>query len=257
MRRGTGIEFLVVLALTGLGVYKERVFAGESRGMTETWLFIGDSHSVRGFGDGLRDTLFHFNPGLEGRFHQFSVTGSTAANWLDGTLQTLKINWAKKIPGASKQVIEGPPPPEFTSFPALAAKIHPTHAIIALGTNDFFSIAHGIRNAGSETREKMIDSVIKNSVSLLDHLDGAKCFWVTPPALKVPSPGPTLQKELEEYLVKRLGHRCTPIRSSAIPEPGHPDRPISADQKDGVHFFSEKGRVWGAAAAEMILKVRD
>lgn len=248
---------LVRAMLSGAAICATAAFGAKSNQMSETWLFIGDSHSVRGFGDGLREALFRADPGLEARFHQYSVTGSTAANWLTGTLQELKINCAKKIPGAPKQVIEGPPPSGFTSLPALFKTLHPTHVIIALGTNDFFSIANGIQKSDPETRERIIDSILGNSRALLDQLGGAKCHWITPPALRVRSPGQKLQKELERRLVTALGSRCTPILSSSIPEPGHPDRPITADQKDGVHFFSEKGKAWGAAAADRILKSRD
>ena len=89
------------------------------------FLFIGDSHSVTGFGDGLREFLFR-ELNCEQDFFQYSVTASTLEDWISGSLSRNTVNWARKVPGNLKETSVGIAPLDFTSLSELVTKTQAT-----------------------------------------------------------------------------------------------------------------------------------
>ena len=256
-------------------LFAGRCFALDHSG---NWLFIGDSHSVRGFGDGVRETLLQAEPALEAKFHQFSVSGSTAAHWMDGSLRQLPINCARKVPGTPKDVIAGIAPEDFRSFPQLLKDIKPTHVIVALGTNDSSHCSRECKDLSlpiqgkSAEKDRVFESNLDSMRQMLNASPAAKCALILPPKLKYKKIPASLHDEFTDALVGIATKRgCLIVDSRLIRDPGTntqvkswSDCLISSkkgkakvlypDQKDGVHFFHTKGEYWGRCASLLILE---
>lgn len=241
----------------------------ETEKKTMVWLFIGDSHSVRGFGDGVRETLFTSALVKETDFYQYSVSGSTINDWHNGKLQELKINAALKKPGSPKVIIAGMVNSEFSSINKLVQDVGAQNVIIALGTNDFAAISH-LMKQNIPINEAM-NAIFAPTKPMLSVLEGKKCFWILPPKLLLKE----IPEEKQIIFYQNLKHRvedlgCKTINSrefedekkatTSLADCGAgtakpPKFSITPDQKDGIHFFSEKGRRWGTCAAYEILEL--
>jgi len=266
------VTLLQVLILSSLFQSKGGL-ALQSQG---NWLFIGDSHSVRGFGDGLRETLFESRGDLEERFYQYSISGSRAVHWMDGSFVELSVNWAKKVPGMLKEVVAGSVGDRVLSFPELNRQKKPTHLIIALGTNDSIYHAMNIKRLGSKGKnlaleqEQVLETNLSSMRNLLNENATALCALVLPPLLLIKALPQSLHQKYTDEL-KKIGEKrgCLIIDSRLIRDApgkkvnhwqdclisdsmGEGSLPIRPDQNDGVHFFKAKGEYWGRCAALLI-----
>jgi hypothetical protein len=249
------------------------LFALETQG---NWLFIGDSHSVRGFGDGMRESLFRSGLVSESRFHQYSISGTMATHWMDGSLTRLAVNWARKIPGKEKEVIGGRVTSEVHSFPMMNRELKPTHIIVALGTNDSSFFSGEMRKLDSRGKdlvgrqERLLQEILAPMQSLLNENSSARCALVLPPKLKVRSVPEHLHQKFTDAL-KKIGEArgCLIVDSRLIRNSapsvvsqwsdclisGEADKAESSiypDQTDGVHFLKTKGEYWGRCVGLLI-----
>jgi hypothetical protein len=249
------------------------LFALETQG---NWIFIGDSHSVRGFGDGVRDFLFQSGLVSENRFHQYSISGTMAAHWLDGSFTRLAVNWARKIPGKEKEVIGGRVTSEVHSFPMMNKELKPTHLIVALGTNDSSFFAGEMRKLDPKGKDlagqqdRLLKEILTPMQSLLNENMSARCALVLPPKLKVRSVPEHLHQTFTDAL-KKVGEArgCLIVDSRLIRnsapavvsrwsdclisgEGNKAESSIHPDQHDGVHFLKTKGEYWGRCVGLLI-----
>lgn len=238
---------------------------------TRNWLFIGDSHSVRGFGDGLRETLFQNGITSDSRFYQYSISGSMAVHWMDSSFRQLAVNWARKLPGKLKEVTPGRVTEDVHSFPDLNREINPAYVIVELGTNDSYAFVRDLKKSNLG-QERLLELSLAPFKALLNENPTAKCALVLPPQLKLKSVPEALHQKFTDGMKSVAENRgCLVVDSRLIRDkiPQAPqlevkkwqdclmnadDSPLHPDQHDGVHFFKTKGEYWGRCVALFILE---
>lgn len=269
---GLGLCLILVLVFSLRGV-----LAVEGQGK---WLFIGDSHSVRGFGDGVRETLFERGLASDAEFFQYSISGSTAANWVDGSFRLLSVNWAKKVPGKLKEVTQGRVDSSIHPFPWINHELKPAYLIVALGTNDSGGFARGVKALESEKRdtplerEKLLEQALAPMKLILEENRDARCVLVLPPKLKAKHIPEILHQQYTDAL-KKIGEKrgCLVVDSRLIlnsppggfevkrwkdclisEKSGKLSVSLHPDQTDGIHFLKKKGEYWGRCVALLMIE---
>lgn len=174
--------------------------------LTNTILFIGDSHSVESFGIQQDDLLRRIKS-----FHvaSYAVCGSTPQTWLQGG-PTHCGYFFRNTQGMEQRGWDAETP--------LLAKLiethHPAYTIVELGTN-----LYGHPQAWIEQTSHEMAMTIVNS--------GSKCIWIGPPSIRN-QPEPQLSLVFDA-LKTAVGPYCLLFDSR-----NHTHYPVTGG--DGVHF---------------------
>lgn len=239
---------------------------------SENWLFIGDSHSVGGFGNGLREALIQGKVIREDQFFQFSVSGSSATHWLRrDQLSKLMIDFAYKIPGQLKVHQKGKISESFKSYVDLCDEIRPKTVVFELGTNDFYNF---LKNKEKKSLEESVSDFQKLLTANLN----SYCIVILPTFIKKTSiPKKYYSNFFEKIAFLSAQRGCLTVSSENIKMPSslkmsssdenltwenciHPpfsNGELLPNQPDGIHFSPDLGRYWGkCVAAKIIEKLR-
>jgi len=258
---------------------------GPASASSHNWLFIGDSHSASSFGDGLREGVLKSGLVSDGRFFQFSVSGSSAAHWLSGSVMDLSIDYAYKIPGTEKVVHTGHPKAPVKDFRSLNDEIQPSTVIFAIGTNDTNIYSDILkRTEGAHYREPAsispdpLPNDLKHDLmgrplwalrSLLNANKTARCALILPARVTSPHIPEADQKAFAKRMIQEGERRgCLIVNSQLIREPSNLNQKpmhwkdcingdnsqhtIFPDRGDGIHFSHSKGEYWGHCVASFL-----
>ena len=206
---------------------------------TERILMIGDSLSVGGFGESMREYLLQ-------RFGTnnvalFAVCGSSPEHWLrSGPDYASKCGYREQTPSSSKilDFDHGRPPPAVATpkLEDLLARYRPTILIVQLGTNWMDAL---VINAEREQEDARI---MDDFMTAARERPGTvrKIIWITPPDS---SHYPSRVQRTVLALIKDAGFKYgfKTIDSSTMTHyiPGKSGH-------DGVHYASEPARQWAS-----------
>lgn len=216
-------------------IYANFVFA-------ESFLFIGDSHTVGSFGNSLQKKLSGSN-----EVYRFAVSGSATLAWVNQNICTPKLGCIKN----NISVLTGSPQ-AFPNFSDALSQIQKTSAkqldniIIALGTND---INKNCKSFETLAIEKITRAAKANS---------KMCFWIGPPKYQDKTSPIILGCRSEENYnlavtkikaaVENLN--CSFIDSRQILELTDPKNGYVF--RDKVHFTPSGGELWAQKVYEQI-----
>ena len=99
-------------------------------------IYIGDSHSVDGFGPQLQKMVDRSSKLGSAEVLRYAVSGSAADHWFPATNQTLQRLHIDYFCSPDHIVNHGAVPSPFPSFPQALSGQTPKGIVIALGTND-------------------------------------------------------------------------------------------------------------------------
>ncbi|WPU66075.1 SGNH/GDSL hydrolase family protein [Peredibacter starrii] len=191
---------------------------------SSTLLVVGDSHTVGPFGRRLDENLRK-----EGhKVSTFASCGSIAGWWYTGKKTTcgyLSIDESGKLSEATQHttpLIEN-----------LLSEIRPDIVLVAFGSNY-------VKTPSDEFVKKDLQKLLTSI-----NASGAKCFWITPPDMRLYRKEiPRIKKLIEETV------HCALFDSETVtkyPETGG----------DGVHYWSAKGtpiaKAWADAVVQSLM----
>lgn len=211
-----------------------------------SWLIIGDSHTVGGFGEGLRAGLVQeLN---NSNLHIYAATGSRFDHWRSGDWQGLNLGSLEFQPEKDKVRYKGYVNP-YWNLSSFLEKSKAKNIIIALGTNDM-AFAH-------LKHKKFYQGVLKDEyfAKIKKYLESKKwdhCFWVLPTYVNERLFPKEFQDIFYQKLTVTVESYCQVIDSRKIKKADDDLNYLYPTSKDQIHYLNKDGQYWGGRVAKLI-----
>lgn len=213
-----------------------------------SWLIIGDSHTVGGFGEGLRVGLIQeLN---NSNLHIYAATGSRFDHWRSGEWQGLNLGSLESQPQKERVRYKNYVNP-YWNLDTFLDETKSKNIIFALGTNDM-AFAH-------LNHKKFYQGVLKDSyfVKLKNYLESnsknwKNCFWILPTYVNEKLFPKDFQDLFYKKLIATVEAHCQIIDSRQLKKPDNDREFLFPTSKDKIHYLRKDGEYWGGRVAKLI-----
>lgn len=236
------VSFVLTLKLS----LKKEDSADFSSFLGPSWLIIGDSHTVGGFGEGLRAGLVReLN---NSNLHIYAATGSRFEHWSTGKWQDLHLGSLEYTPQKNRTKYKGYVNP-YWNFDAFLEKSNASHVVIALGTNDMALYY--------QKHKKFFQGVLKDEYfdKIKKYLSEKKikdCYWVIPTYVNDKLFPRLFQDLFYAQLTTAVQPYCQVVDSRKITFPNQETKLLYPTSKDKIHYLKKDGEYWGESVAKLI-----
>lgn len=205
-------------------------------------VYIGDSHTVGGFGEWLAKNLATVTG--KSPVKRYGVAGSAAQHWNKKDNSSIRKLTSGYYCDGDGQVFKKAPNADFPTSGQLFQGEAPM-VVIALGTND----VHGKCKISNKAEQMVATKELLAQVR-----PKSKCIWVGP--TEQPSDGPIGKncgqpaiKAFIDNLKETVSQRCTYIDSRKITVNG---KPILPNRSDKLHYEGSLAAHWANGVASKI-----